>query len=402
MPLPAPAPLAAVLGLCACPAGHPAQAARLAEAAGQIRDWTDLPAQAEAHGLTPLAHRHLRAAGVALPPGVAAALQAGALLHAHAAQVRTTALGEILAAYHTAGIPVLVLKGAALAYLVYDPPALRPMRDLDLLVPAEAAPRAQALLADLGFRGAATPLALEPDHHHTAAVYRVEAGHQVTVEVHHALDLHEPGRPPHSFADFAPAAQAFAVGTVPAQALGPAAMLWHIYRHALAAPLTYEPVRLIWLADLIGAATAWHDRLDWEQMRQEYPALLQWLAALDILVPWPEPLAAHLAAEAARIPAPITPPAPPTLPAVLEMRRRDDLLADAASRAAHLGFELADLRAALAQAAQAQAESAMYSARLEATVTAKNAHIADLEARLKASQAGGGIARRLRLPWARR
>ena len=33
-----------------------------------------------------------------------------------------------------AGVPFLVLKGAALAHLVYGDPRLRPMRDVDLLI----------------------------------------------------------------------------------------------------------------------------------------------------------------------------------------------------------------------------------------------------------------------------
>jgi hypothetical protein len=44
-----------------------------------------------------------------------------------------------------------VLKGAALAHLVYPEPLLRPMRDIDILVRAEEVYRGYALLPQIGF-----------------------------------------------------------------------------------------------------------------------------------------------------------------------------------------------------------------------------------------------------------
>ncbi len=49
------------------------------------------------------------------------------------------------------GIPALLLKGAALGPLVYADPALRPMTDIDLLVPAELRKRALEVLVLAGF-----------------------------------------------------------------------------------------------------------------------------------------------------------------------------------------------------------------------------------------------------------
>ncbi|MCX6032010.1 MAG: nucleotidyltransferase family protein [Chloroflexi bacterium] len=50
-----------------------------------------------------------------------------------------------------AGLPVILLKGAALAEAVYGNPALRPLGDCDLLVRPAEAPRALAALAGLGY-----------------------------------------------------------------------------------------------------------------------------------------------------------------------------------------------------------------------------------------------------------
>ena len=63
-----------------------------------------------------------------------------------------SAAGPAVAALGDAGIPVLLLKGAALAFGDYASPGLRPMNDVDLLVPAAAAAGARRALESAGFR----------------------------------------------------------------------------------------------------------------------------------------------------------------------------------------------------------------------------------------------------------
>jgi len=48
---------------------------------------------------------------------------------------RVVELREVLAALAGAGLPVLLLKGAALAYTLYPEPHLRDRSDTDLLFP---------------------------------------------------------------------------------------------------------------------------------------------------------------------------------------------------------------------------------------------------------------------------
>jgi hypothetical protein len=61
-------------------------------------------------------------------------------------------LQVLLPALHEAEIPVLILKGAYLAANVYRNIALRPMSDIDLLVPASMAREAWRVLKELGYR----------------------------------------------------------------------------------------------------------------------------------------------------------------------------------------------------------------------------------------------------------
>ncbi len=57
-----------------------------------------------------------------------------------------------LRALQAEGVPVMLLKGAALVARTYGHAGLRPMNDLDVLVPLEAASRARQCLANLGWR----------------------------------------------------------------------------------------------------------------------------------------------------------------------------------------------------------------------------------------------------------
>jgi hypothetical protein len=64
-----------------------------------------------------------------------------------------TKLAPAAAMLRQAGIPVLVLKGVPLALRYYRDAGLRPMRDLDLLVPEQRAQEAIQLFESAGWRG---------------------------------------------------------------------------------------------------------------------------------------------------------------------------------------------------------------------------------------------------------
>lgn len=120
-----------------------------------------------------------------LPPAVAAALPRHRamlrLYQARAAKMRSVArqLCEWLA-----GVPFIIMKGADYADRLYGDPALRPMLDVDLLVPKERMQEINALLIARGF---------EPEFP-GGAVTRLESynersyvGHEIGVDVHHSF-----------------------------------------------------------------------------------------------------------------------------------------------------------------------------------------------------------------------
>ncbi|MBE7450849.1 MAG: nucleotidyltransferase family protein [Kofleriaceae bacterium] len=117
---------------------------RLLDGSGARGDEPDLDALPAAvvrrHLLAPLAYvagaRQFRA------DHLASALQA---------ELRRTALDEVVAAFADRGVAPILLKGIAYAGTIYPDPAERPMSDIDLLVPGEAVEHCEAALRRLGY-----------------------------------------------------------------------------------------------------------------------------------------------------------------------------------------------------------------------------------------------------------
>jgi hypothetical protein len=122
--------------------------------------------------------------------GLEADLRKQAILDA----VRERELQRLIEAFSSAGIEMLLLKGAGLAYTVYRSPHLRPRADLDVLIRPERLADADRLLAAQGWTRAA-----EPDTMLAAAQrhYRRSCPSGLTEQ----LDLHWRIANPRVFAD---------------------------------------------------------------------------------------------------------------------------------------------------------------------------------------------------------
>ena len=127
---------------------------------GEARGCASVEAQlidaARHHGVMPLLDAAF-SRGVQGPPGLAGASRKDALVHAMHEQLQQAELASVLSALAAKPVPVLLMKGAALAYSHYPSPALRPRADCDLLVPPGAREPAVRALTALGFRRASGP-----------------------------------------------------------------------------------------------------------------------------------------------------------------------------------------------------------------------------------------------------
>ncbi len=199
-------------------------------------------------------------------------------------------LARILEAFGEAGIPVIVLKGAALAATLYEDIGLRPMGDLDLLVEADDLQRAKSILHNFDYvvikaeHLGMAPWLDEALNHHV----HMRGGPQarVAVELHWGLLAGN--------ADWrAPSLDWFWKQAQPLEFKQAAITIEkheNLFQLDLAAHLLYvaahlmlqhggNRARLLWFYDLHLLATKYHQYVDWNAILKQ-AVLLRWVAAL--------------------------------------------------------------------------------------------------------------------------
>ncbi|NQU39482.1 MAG: nucleotidyltransferase family protein [Lentisphaerae bacterium] len=268
----------------------------LREAAEAFADWAALPALAEAHGLGPLLYTHLHDTRVDIPTPTMQALRALYLRHRSANAIRHAELATLFKATEKAGVRALLLKGAALSYIAYPDPALRPMRDIDILVPPDALERARGIMTALGFSVPPGEAARLSPHHHHLPVYAKEAGGMlVSIEIHHRRLIHSHAADAQADFDALWAdAFRFEIDGVTVRTLPVEEMLWHTCQHGLAYPMLLEPFRLKDFADMVSLVEKHHDAIDWPQLTSRQPCLLAALQMVHYLTPLSAPVAARI------------------------------------------------------------------------------------------------------------
>jgi hypothetical protein len=161
------------------------------------------------------------------------------------------------------GLHPILLKGAHLAFAVYADPALRPMNDIDLLLPPGEMEAATGALGELGY-GVHPAVGADVDYstlHHSRPVRRPSSAQ---IELHHRLDFPtSPFRIDHDGLR----ARARFDERVPfgAAVLAPEDLLLHLCTH-IAYNHAFD-VRLLALQDVRQVARWYRDRLDWAVVR---------------------------------------------------------------------------------------------------------------------------------------
>jgi putative nucleotidyltransferase-like protein len=159
-----------------------------------------------------------------------------------------------LTALQDAGIQTLVLKGAALVALHYKDVGVRPMSDVDILVPLGKAPDAMSILQGLG---------LSPNHErpedqigvHHSELFAAGACNQIDL---HWFSLWQSARDD----DFWTGAVELKVGGVGTLGLCPADQLLHVSAHGTG--IDPSP-RVRWLADAMTVIASSGSEFDWDR-----------------------------------------------------------------------------------------------------------------------------------------
>lgn len=276
-------------------------------------DWSWVLRTAEAHKLAALLAARL--AGVGGDAPLDAALRrrlflAGAEAAQRAARAERT-LATVAAAFDDGGLPFFVVKGSVLARQVYGDPRLRRFADVDIVVRHADLPRAEALLAGLGYRpcGAegllATRLASDAERARAQALTRGFDRRHLAAHTWCAapardllsIDLHWHVSPVRLRVDEARLWEqtvAVDVAGTAVRTFTPAATLIHLAAHATTCLL--NGFRLLHLVDVAWAATRFADQAaaTW-QLAAEWrvaPHLAQVLAMAERLLEIDLPLAA--------------------------------------------------------------------------------------------------------------
>jgi hypothetical protein len=121
---------------------------------GQGLSWPSLLQKAQMYEVTPFLYRHLRQFGFpSVPDAVAAELEAAYRMNAMRNTLLVRELTAVMQRFGAAGVPMMPLKGVALAAALYGDPTLRVCADLDILVPRTKVGRAYQLLQAMGYEG---------------------------------------------------------------------------------------------------------------------------------------------------------------------------------------------------------------------------------------------------------
>jgi hypothetical protein len=150
-------------------------------------DWNAVLNTAAHNGLEPLLFKRLKENGTRpwVPPDTWDRLRLAYFESARKNIHLYRELRPVLSRLRDSGIPVIVLKGAFLAEVVYRDVALRPMCDVDLMVPKAEQPKAQAVLLDMGGiqqEPAGNELFWKEHHHPPPTII-----HGISIELHWAI-----------------------------------------------------------------------------------------------------------------------------------------------------------------------------------------------------------------------
>jgi len=149
--------------------------------------WDMIDGIAEQHRLQPLLHSRNRD-GAHVPPAILARWADARRAWAAVALVQRAELQRTVRLLEDAGLHPVALKGAWLAWHVYPEPGLRPLRDLDLLLPAHEAIAAHDLLGAHGYRSEeARELSLADSLALDKHLPPLLSPRGVTIELHHRL-----------------------------------------------------------------------------------------------------------------------------------------------------------------------------------------------------------------------
>jgi hypothetical protein len=241
---------------------------------------------AKEEGVAPSLYHSLARHGADLPPPVTDHLPALQAEYYQSVARNASYLFElsgILAEFSRAGIPVIVLKGAAIALTLYPDPGLRSMNDIDLIVRRSDFESAYSIMAARGYEPVAQKAPWLNREIGTHVGLASKHGAKILVDLHWSL-LSGSGAAPAPTPEWlwgnVEPLKPLADGALlpSARTLTPEAQLLYYSAH-LVLLHGYAGSRLLWFYDIYRLLVLWGDRLNWEKVIHD-ATLLHWSAVL--------------------------------------------------------------------------------------------------------------------------
>jgi len=273
--------VARLLGLAANPLPSPAQRELLADVLDGPLDMALFEEALMRHRMGPLLHWLLKQHALEPPRPVARMLASLYLTYRQKVAARDAFVADMARALAAADIEAVFLKGTALCHTAYADPGLRPMDDIDLLVPRGIDNRVAEALGSIGLETRLPETRAERLWHHWPLAAAQRSDTILFVEVHTSVlnarlgqyagidTLQRPFQP-------------FRIGEQVVLALHPEECL--ITQSLRFRHLT-DPWRVLLIADMLGLAMREFDRIDWERLRRAAPRIRQVFRAFQDVTP---------------------------------------------------------------------------------------------------------------------
>jgi len=224
-------------------------------------DWEKVIELSIKHSVTPLLYQRLKAfiSEAAIPGKILDKLHEIYLNSATKNMRLFNELSKVLRILQDDGIPVIVLKGAHLAEIVYNNIALRSMADVDLMVKKTDLPRVAEKFLKMGYNST-YPININ-ELSSTIQKPSFTSPHNNHFDIHWTIDIH-------SFkidvASLWEKTQSVTIAGVKTLVLAPEDLLLHLSIHASFHHVFYWMLRS--LCDI--SQTIWHygDEIDWKQL----------------------------------------------------------------------------------------------------------------------------------------
>lgn len=179
-------------------------------------------------------------------------------------------LGKVLQAFNKTGLQVIVLKGAALAEIVYGNLALRPMSDIDLLVKKEDLLRIDEQLKIQGYLpsdGSVKDINFSSAYL-TTLDYRSPSKNLPSFHIHwHFVNSSIPNESYITYIkmeDIWQDAEKTKIANVETLVMAPHHLVIHLSEHALR--VTHSLSKFCFFCDINEAINFYQERLDWDQL----------------------------------------------------------------------------------------------------------------------------------------